>query len=829
MVELRETLQATLGPDYVIERELGGGGMSRVFVAHDRALGRRIVVKVLPPELAATVSVERFKREIVLVAGLQHPHVVGVLSAGETDGLPYFVMPFVEGESLRTRLQRGGPLPVRETVSILKDVARALAFAHERGIVHRDIKPDNVLLAGGSATVTDFGVAKALSTARQSDASTTTTGGTLTLIGTSLGTPAYMAPEQAAADPDTDHRADIYAFGIMAYEMLTGASPFQSKTPQALLAAHLTEVPPALDTIDPAVPPRLAMLVARCLEKERENRPQSAREIVDALEDPALVSGAFAATASSAARASGVRTASGTNAGIGMRRWNSASTWLRTAGAVAVLALAGAGVFALARARATSPSVSPTGAPAAATVAKSLVVLPLVNIGPDSGDAYLADGMTTELINALSRIPGLRVASRTASFAFKDRFASAAEIGKSLNVTMLLEGTVQRDRNRLRVTARLVNTSDGFMLWSDMYERELRDVFAVQDEISGSIAETLGEQMGIVPGEEEAHGTANLEAYDLYLRGRYLFQKRGAASLRQALALFRSATEKDPRFARAYAGMADVYALLPLYDATRADSVFPLALRAATRAVELDSTLAEGYASRAALLNAGWRWSEAERDFRRATALDGGYAAAHQWYGEHLLVRGRAREAVTELRRAAQLDPLSPVAAASLAIALSVAGERDAAIAKAREAVGLDSASSVARLMLGTAYVYAGHAPEAVAELEVALGLAPQSSSIQGMLGYAYAAGGQRERAVALLQSLTTRDDGDAAAAAAHIHLALGDTASALAALESAASRHASFFSVESMSAPIFDPLRASARFRAVLSQVGLDTVPGVR
>src|SRR5438105_5898148 len=308
MLDLREGLQQKLGPSFTVERELSGGGRSRVFVALDSSLARRVVVKVLPADLAAGVSVERFKREILLAATLQHPHIVGVLTAGEIDGMPFFTMPFVEGESLRARIEREGRLPIGRTVSILKDVARALAYAHERGVVHRDIKPDNVLLAGTSATVTDFGIAKALlgslatdpgAPNRQAKAGGTksTTGITksgLTQPGTTLGTPAYMAPEQAAADPATDHRADIYSFGIMAYEMLTGQVPFRSKTPQALLAAQLTATPPPIPGRRTDVPAALARLVMLCLEKERDKRPQTANEIAELLENPDMVSGAFA-------------------------------------------------------------------------------------------------------------------------------------------------------------------------------------------------------------------------------------------------------------------------------------------------------------------------------------------------------------------------------------------------------------------------------------------------------------------------------------------------------------------------------------------------------
>jgi tRNA A-37 threonylcarbamoyl transferase component Bud32/tetratricopeptide (TPR) repeat protein len=278
-LDLRDQLQATLGGTYLLERELGGGGMSRVFSAIETALGRKVVIKVLPPELAQGVSVERFKREITLAAQLQHPHIVPVLAAGEIDGLPYYVMPFVDGYSLRSRITKGGALPISEAISVLRDVAKALAYAHERGVVHRDIKPDNVLLTGGSAVVSDFGVAKALSAAKGMG-----TDGTLTQIGSSLGTPAYMAPEQAAADPDTDFRADLYSFGTMAYELLAGVTPFHGRTPQKLLAAQMGEIPEPVSALRVDAPPLLAQMVMRCLAKEPEARPQSAMAIVQVLE-----------------------------------------------------------------------------------------------------------------------------------------------------------------------------------------------------------------------------------------------------------------------------------------------------------------------------------------------------------------------------------------------------------------------------------------------------------------------------------------------------------------------------------------------------------------
>ncbi|MBC7895108.1 MAG: serine/threonine protein kinase, partial [Cytophagaceae bacterium] len=288
---LAAKLQAAIGAAYEIERELGGGGMSRVFLASDTSLSRRVVIKVLREDVLEGLSKERFRREVLVSANLQHPNIVGVIAAGAADGLPYFVMPYVEGESLRAMLRREGSLGVPHSVAILRDIARALAFAHVRGIVHRDIKPDNVLMAGGAAMVADFGVAKALVSARESDRHPH---GTLTGAGMSLGTPAYMSPEQVAGDPNVDHRADIYAFGATAYELLTGQPPFARRSVAEQMSAHLVEEPALLSTLRPTIPLALEQLVARCLEKEPSRRPQSANEILTSLDDPAVVSGEVA-------------------------------------------------------------------------------------------------------------------------------------------------------------------------------------------------------------------------------------------------------------------------------------------------------------------------------------------------------------------------------------------------------------------------------------------------------------------------------------------------------------------------------------------------------
>ena len=815
MADLRTDLQRALGTAYTIDRELGGGGMSIVFVATDNALGRQVVVKVLPHDLAASVSVDRFKREIMLSAALQHPHIVPVLSAGQADQLPYFIMPYVDGESVRGRMARG-PLSVRETVSILKDVARALSYAHGRGIIHRDIKPDNILLSGGAAVVTDFGVAKAISASRERvtlGGRPTNSGGwssgTITSVGTSLGTPMYMAPEQAAADPNTDHRADLYALGVVGYEMLVGAPPFYGRTPQALLAAQLTETPKAISSRRYDVPPALDNLLMRMMEKDPAKRPRTAQEVARLLDDPSVMSGEFTSLKPVVSKS---------------RNWQRRASFV---GIVAVLLTAGLAAGTYFRTR-EARNATVAAAAATTTVSKSIAVLPLVNIGGDTSDTYFAEGMTAQITTALSKLRGLRVAARTAATSARDKFTTPEQIGKALNVAMLLEGTVQRESGRLRVTARLINIADGVTLWSDMYERQATDLFKVQDDISNAIVAAVSPELGAnvaLAGSSAARGTDDLQAYDLYLRGRFFFQKRGEDALRSALAFFQQASTRDPTFAKAYTGIADVYAVLPLYSDVRVDSVLPLGLRSIDKAIALDSVVPEAYASRANLLGVAWRWNEAERDYQRALALDPNYATAHQWYGEMLLLNGRVDEALAQLRRATELDPLSPVAFGSYGLALGIAKRDVQAQAAVKHALDLDSTLLVTRMMSGTVHLYANHVDEAIRQLEAARQLDTANAFTLGVLGYAYGKAGQTAQAREIARRLEAAapKQNSATGAAARVYLGLADTARALTMLERAAALHDMSFSTEVLAEPFFDSVRHSARFADVVARVGLD------
>jgi serine/threonine-protein kinase len=451
--ELQRRLQEHLGAAYTVETEMGGGGMSRVFLAKDHALNRKVVIKVLPRSLAATVSVDRFRREIMLAAKLQHPHIVPVLAAGELGELPYFVMPFIEGESLRLRIQRG-PLSVRETVGIMRDVARALAFAHRIGIVHRDIKPDNILLSAGSAVVTDFGVAKALTDARTQQ--TQGGGSTMTAAGVSLGTPQYMAPEQAAADPNTDHRADIYALGIVGYEMLAGVPPFHGRSQHELLRAQLTEAPQPLASRRYDVPVALAQLIMQSLEKSPDARPRQATDMVRVLESSEAVSGEFAAP------------------GAVARKRASQRIW--AVAAIAIL-VATASYFLFGPKTAASTSAS-----------NRLEMYWLESIGLEK-DTVLSHTLTTDLSSALRAVPEVNLLPPVDPFAFLPPDSSRGL------AAMRLTGTVQREGNRVRVNLRLSRISNDSTLWVGRYDGVRTELLALQDDIAAGVADGVRSQL----------------------------------------------------------------------------------------------------------------------------------------------------------------------------------------------------------------------------------------------------------------------------------------------------------------------------------------------
>jgi serine/threonine-protein kinase len=798
-----ERVQRALGGTYRIDRELGGGGMSRVFLAHEAGLSRDVVVKVLREDIAEGLSRERFRREVLLSANLQHPNIVGVIASGDAEGLPYFVMPYVEGESLRARLTSERALSIPLTVSIMRDVARALAFAHERGVVHRDIKPDNVLLAGGAAIVADFGVAKAVASAR---ARPEHPHGTLTRDGISLGTPAYMAPEQVASDPTMDHRADLYALGVVAYEMLAGRPPFADRGVTETMQAHLVETPEPLSRHRPSTPAALVSLVMQCLEKDPAHRPQHATEVLAALDDPAVVSGAVSSESVRALPAAARRRQ--------MRPW--------LVGGVAIAALA-VGVYA-SRAGRIGASGAATAEPAAAAAAlpPGVAVLPMVSVSPDSSDAYLALGMTDEITSALSRVPGLRVASRSAAEAAQGAGGSVADVARRLGVPYLLEGTVQRNGDRLRVAVRLVTASDGFSAWSEVYERPADDILAVQADIAQQIATAVRSDVTEM-SVPDVSGARDPEAYNEYLRGHYLLDKRTSESVPAAVSAFQAAVNRDPAFARAYAELAQAYSLLPQLTGSERAEALDKATFAAQRALALDSTVAAGHAALGNIHNREWRWSEGRSSLERALALDSTDLNARRWLATNLLVQGDARGAVRLLDGAVRRTGDRRLREL-LAVAHGVAGDHAAALASVQAVTATDSTSSASRLVTATVQLQAGRFNEAIASLEAVRGEDAESPAVLGALGYALARAGRTSEARSILAGLErdTRRPG-VYPAMAKVYLGLGDRDWAIDALTWATAARDDFFATESMASPVFDSLRDDPRFARVVGIVGLD------
>ncbi len=633
-------LTAELDGRYRVERELGAGGMAVVYLAFDLRHERQVAIKIMREDVAEGLSRERFLREIRIAAKIQHPHVLPLFDSGVAGGLLYYVMPFVDGESLRDRLSRTPQLPLADAVRILRDIVDALSEAHAHGVVHRDLKPENVLLRGSSAMVADFGIAKALSASTIADGTAT-----LTRAGNALGTPAYMAPEQISADPTLDHRADLYAWGCVAYEVLTGVAPFAHANAAAIFTAHLTATPSPILARRADVPPALADLVHRTLAKDPDDRPQSASEVLAIL---------------SMTADGGVRRVRGRGA-----RWRSAVL----AGAVLLLVLVAGRLFL--RRPATSPG----------PLDRSVVVVPFDNATNDSTQEYFSDGLTDELVSRLAAA-GMRVTGRNTAYSFKGRHVAAREAGRIAGVATVLTGRVRRFGGRLRVTVELTRAANDSVIWSYSTDRGNADIFAVQREIVDSVVARFESRSQPLPsGSRSARsGTVNLSAHDLYLRGKFAANTYTRDGLNVAVAAFDSAIAIDPTYAQAYLGKAGAIAWLgDGYEAPL--SVLPRALDALHRAQAIDSTLADGWAL-AALFNASWEWdwSRARREIARARLADplNPTALFAQFlYGVH---EGHIAGALAVLDTLEHSDPLDPITRLQHMFVYASAGRRDSVL-----------------------------------------------------------------------------------------------------------------------------------------------------
>jgi serine/threonine-protein kinase len=776
-------LTAALADRYRIEGELGQGGMATVYLARDLKHERDVAIKVLKPELAAVLGAERFLAEIKVTANLQHPNLLPLFDSGVADGLLYYVMPFVEGETLRARLKGEAQLPVDEAIRLVTLIAGALDFAHARGVVHRDLKPENILLQSGQPIVADFGIALAVAQAG---------GERITQTGLSLGTPHYMSPEQAAGERVIDARSDEYSLAAMMYEMLTGEPPHTGATSQAIIARLLTEAPRRVRATRAAVPAALDDVILRGLAKSPADRFASC--------------GDFARAAAAAASA-------GTSASVSRR----APRIAVASASLAILVAAGWWV--------TRPQGESSGPASQST--PSIAVLPLLNLSGDSTQEYFADGMTEELTDALGRVPGLQVAARTSSFAFKGRAdVDVREVGEKLGVTNVLQGSVRRAGLQLRVSVQLIDAATRRELWSARYEKERDAAFSVQDSIADAVTRRLALKFG---GTEQATArggrTNNSEAHDLYLQGLALQNQGTERSYRGALTYFREALVKDSNYAQAYVGITMSYGYL-------ADVYMPAAIAYDSAAIAAREALVRGsVAGEVYLLQAFAEWVTLGnaptliRDLRRVAMASPNSAIVASVNAQMLCHDGQLNAGVAELDRAERLDRLSPFTAMMRELC-SYVGRRydDVIAAHARPAV--DPNFIYFDSYLGAAYRELGRFEEALAEYrraQVVTGDLP-------LFGYAVtlARAGRtreaREQLARLLAYARTHYVNPMLIAA--VYASLGDRDLALASLERAATEDRTSLLIGLDFYPEFDPLRGEARYQALIKRLGLSVAP---
>ena len=755
---------------YKILEKIGQGGMGEVYKAEDTRLGRNVAVKFLPERFAENrQALERFRREARAASALNHPNICVIHDIGEHEGQPFIVMEYLEGHTLRTRMA-GKPLEQEDLLELAIQMAGALAAAHEKGIIHRDLKPENVFVTEDERVkLLDFGLAKLA--AGGSDASQETAAN-LTATGMAVGTPYYMSPDQLL-DKVLDSRSDIFSFGVLLYEMATGTLPFKGNDLSALFNEILNKAPTLPTELNPGLPEGLGQLLNKALKKDREQRHQSAKELM-----------------------------------ADLRRVKQDGH---------------------------SPSTTAAVASTAEKVQPSIAVLPFVNMSPDPDNEYFSDGLAEELINALTQLSGLRVVSRTSAFSFKGMNQSISEIGRQLNVDTILEGSVRKAGKRLRITAQLINAADGYHIWSERYDREMEDIFDLQDEITRKIVNKL--RVNLTQDSQELlvkRYTENVEAYNLYLKGRYHLNQRTEQSILKAIECFEQAVSEDDGYALPHAGLAEAYILLNLDNLlllgeTTPSDTHSKAKEAGRRAIALDESCAEAHVALALVhYRLDWDWKQAEKEFRRAIELNDGFATGHHQYAMLLASLNRLDEALVEIKRAHELDPLSPIISTAVARILHFSRRFEEATAQCQRTLELNSQFAGAYFDLGLAYVEQGMYPEAIAAFDKLKELSEDPKGALLSLAVTYFRMGDRDKGLEIYEELMelSKTEYIPRIPLALIYSESGDREKAFELLEQGyAARDSNL--VYLLCEPVLDSLRSDPRFQDLVNRMGFQR-PGV-